>query len=286
MISTYDIMDDDLKFLEDEKMFLFFVFPKTLILTDIDNGNCPLGKDVSIALKHFGENFFFCSSFDLFRVANEIESLSETKFVLHKNGKTSDFYSIENARENDIINRICKLLERYFENKYFEEIEQLNKEKTKVLYTFCKFIAKASTLEQRLGKENTSSHPLFLYNSNVMLNFSKLINVASAESKESKEIAAYAYEDILFQAVCVCNRSLKEIVTEVLKEQNRLLKEKERISILSDSDFKQELVDRISHYGNCYSNVFSLFDLYFLSLEACKRFFEIDLNKILERAKL
>lgn len=70
---------------------------------------------------------------------------------------------------------------------------------------------------------------------------------------------------------------------EVLKEQDKLLKEKERISILSDSDFKKELVNTISHYGNCYSDVSSLFDLYFLSLEACKRFFEIDLNKVLER---
>ena len=283
MISTYDILDNDLNFLKDEKMFLFFVFPKTLILTDIDNGNCPLGENASITLKHFGENFFFCSSFDLFRVATEIESLSEVKFILHKNGKISDFYSVDNARKNGTIDKICKLLERYFENKYFEEIEQLNKEKTRDLYTFCKFIAKASTLEQRLGKENTSSHPLFLYNSNVMLNFPKLINVASAESKESKEIAAYAYEDILFQAVCVCNSSLKDTIIEVLKEQESLLKEKERISLLSDSDFKEELVKIISYFGNCFTDVSSLFTLYFFSLEACRRFFEIDLNKVLER---
>lgn len=283
MISTYDILDNDLNFLKDEKMFLFFAFPKTLILTDIDNGNCPLGENASITLKHFGENFFFCSSFDLFKVATEIESLSEAKFILHENGKISDFDSIDNARKNSTIDKICKLLERYFENKYFEEIEQLNKEKTKDLYIFCKLIAKASTLEQRLGKENTSSHPLFLYNSNVMLNFSKLINVAPAESKENKEIAAYAYEDILIQAVCVCDRSLKEIVTEVLKEQNKLLKEKERISLLSDSVFKEELVKIISYFGNCFTDVSSLFTLYFFSLEACKRFFEIDLNKVLER---
>lgn len=283
MISTYDILDNDLNFLKDEKMFLFFAFPKTLILTDIDNGNCPLGENASITLKHFGENFFFCSSFDLFRVATEIESLSEVKFILHKNGKISDFYSVDNARKNGTIDKICKLLERYFENKYFEEIEQLNKEKTRDLYTFCKFIAKASTLEQRLGKENTSSHPLFLYNSNVMLNFSKLINVAPAESKESKEIAAYAYEDILFQAVCVCNSSLKDTIIEVLKEQESLLKEKERISLLSDSDFKEELVKIISYFGNCFTDVSSLFTLYFFSLEACKRFFGINLNEVLER---
>ena len=283
MISTYNIMDDDLNFLKDEKMFLFFVFPKTLILTDIDNGNCPLGENASITLKHFGKNFFFCSSFDLFRVATEIESLSEANFVLHKNGKISDFYSIDNARKNSTIDKICKLLERYFENKYFEEIEQLNKEKTKDLYVFCKLIAKASTLEQRLGKENTSSHPLFLYNSNVMLNFSKLINVAPAESKENKEIAAYAYEDILIQAVCVCDSSLKDTIVEVLKEQELFLKEKERISLLSDSDFKEELVKIISYFGNCFTDVSSLFTLYFFSLEACKRFFEIDLNKVLER---
>lgn len=283
MISTYDILDDDLNFLKDEKMFLFFVFPKTLILTDIDNGNCPLGENASITLKHFGENFFFCSSFDLFRVATEIESLSEVKFILHKNGKISDFYSVDNARKNGSIDKICKLLERYFENKYFEEIEQLNKEKTKDLYVFCKLIAKASTLEQRLGKENTSSHPLFLYNSNVMLNFSKFINVAPAESKENKEIAAYAYEDILIQAVCVCNSSLKDTIIEVLKEQESLLKEKERISLLSDSDFKEELVKIISYFGNCFTDVSSLFTLYFFSLEACRRFFEIDLNKVLER---
>lgn len=283
MISTYDILDDDLNFLKDEKMFLFFVFPKTFILTDIDNGNCPLGGNASITLKHFGENFFFCSSFDLFKVATEIESLSEAKFILHENGKISDFDSIDNARKNSTIDKICKLLERYFENKYFEEIEQLNKEKTKDLYIFCKLIAKASTLEQRLGKENTSSHPLFLYNSNVMLNFSKLINIASAESKESKEIAAYAYEDILFQAVCVCNSSLKDTIVEVLKEQELFLKEKERISLLSDSDFKEELVKIISYFGNCFTDVSSLFTLYFFSLEACKRFFEIDLNKVLER---
>ena len=266
-----------------KKCFYFFAFPKTLILTDIDNGNCPLGENASITLKHFGENFFFCSSFDLFRVATEIESLSEVKFILQKNGKISDFYSVDNARKNGTIDKICKLLERYFENKYFEEIEQLNKEKTRDLYTFCKFIAKASTLEQRLGKENTSSHPLFLYNSNVMLNFPKLINVASAESKESKEIAAYAYEDILFQAVCVCNSSLKDTIIEVLKEQESLLKEKERISLLSDSDFKEELVKIISYFGNCFTDVSSLFTLYFFSLEACRRFFEIDLNKVLER---
>lgn len=283
MISTYDILDDDLNFLKDEKMFLFFAFPKTLILTDIDNGNCPLGENASITLKHFGENFFFCSSFDLFKVATEIESLSEAKFILHENGKISDFDSIDNARKNSTIDKICKLLERYFENKYFEEIEQLNKEKTKDLYIFCKLIAKASTLEQRLGKENTSSHPLFLYNSNVMLNFSKLINVAPAESKENKEIAAYAYEDILIQAVCVCDSSLKDTIVEVLKEQESLLKEKERISLLSDSDFKEELVKIISYFGNCFTDVSSLFTLYFFSLEACKRFFEIDLNKVLER---
>lgn len=283
MISTYDILDDDLNFLKDEKMFLFFVFPKTLILTDISNGNCPLGENASITLKHFGENFFFCSSFDLFRVATEIESLSEVKFILHKNGKISDFYSVDNARKNGSIDKICKLLERYFENKYFEEIEQLNKEKTKDLYVFCKLIAKASTLEQRLGKENTSSHPLFLYNSNVMLNFSKLINVAPAESKENKEIAAYAYEDILIQAVCVCNSSLKDTIIEVLKEQESLLKEKERISLLSDSDFKEELVKIISYFGNCFTDVSSLFTLYFFSLEACKRFFGINLNEVLER---
>ena len=283
MISTYDILDNDLNFLKDEKMFLFFAFPKTLILTDIDNGNCPLGENASITLKHFGENFFFCSSFDLFRVATEIESLSEVKFILHKNGKISDFYSVDNARKNGTIDKICKLLERYFENKYFEEIEQLNKEKTRDLYTFCKFIAKASTLEQRLGKENTSSHPLFLYNSNVMLNFPKLINVASVESKKSKEIAAYAYEDILFQAVCVCNSSLKDTIIEVLKEQESLLKEKERISLLSDSDFKEELVKTISYFGNCFTSVSSLFTLYFFSLKACKRFFGINLNEVLER---
>lgn len=283
MISTYDILDNDLNFLKDEKMFLFFAFPKTLILTDISNGNCPLGENASITLKHFGENFFFCSSFDLFKVATEIESLSEAKFILHENGKISDFDSIDNARKNSTIDKICKLLERYFENKYFEEIEQLNKEKTRDLYTFCKFIAKASTLEQRLGKENTSSHPLFLYNSNVMLNFSKLINVAPAESKESKEIAAYAYEDILFQAVCVCNSSLKDTIIEVLKEQESLLKEKERISLLSDSDFKEELVKIISYFGNCFTDVSSLFTLYFFSLEACKRFFGINLNEVLER---
>ena len=283
MISTYDILDDDLNFLKDEKMFLFFVFPKTLILTDISNGNCPLGENASITLKHFGENFFFCSSFDLFRVATEIESLSEVKFILHKNGKISDFYSVDNARKNGTIDKICKLLERYFENKYFEEIEQLNKEKTRDLYTFCKFIAKASTLEQRLGKENTSSHPLFLYNSNVMLNFSKLINVAPAESKENKEIAAYAYEDVLIQAVCVCNSSLKDTIIEVLKEQESLLKEKERISLLSDSDFKEELVKTISYFGNCFTSVSSLFTLYFFSLKACKRFFGINLNEVLER---
>lgn len=283
MISTYDILDNDLNFLKDEKMFLFFAFPKTLILTDIDNGNCPLGENASITLKHFGENFFFCSSFDLFRVATEIESLSEVKFILHKNGKISDFYSVDNARKNGTIDKICKLLERYFENKYFEEIEQLNKEKTRDLYTFCKFIAKASTLEQRLGKENTSSYPLFLYNSNVMLNFSKLINVAPAESKENKEIAAYAYEDILIQAVCVCDSSLKDTIVEILKEQELLLKEKERISLLSDSVFKEELVKIISYFGNCFTDVSSLFTLYFFSLEACKRFFEIDLNKVLER---
>lgn len=283
MISTYDIMDDDLNFLKDEKMFLFFVFPKTFILTDIDNGNCPLGENASITLKHFGENFFFCSSFDLFRVATEIESLSEVNFILHKNGKISDFYSTDNARKNSTIDKICKLLERYFENKYFEEIERLNKEKTRDLYTFCKFIAKASTLEQRLGKENTSSHPLFLYNSNVMLNFPKLINVAPTESKADKEVAAYAYEDILIQAVCVCDSSLKDTIIEVLKEQELFLKEKERISLLSDSDFKEELVKIISYFGNCFSDVSSLFTLYFFSLEACKRFFEIDLNKVLER---
>lgn len=283
MISTYDILDNDLNFLKDEKMFLFFAFPKTLILTDIDNGNCPLGENASITLKHFGENFFFCSSFDLFRVATEIESLSEVKFILNKNGKISDFHSIDNARKNGSIDKICKLLERYFENKYFEEIEQLNKEKTRDLYTFCKFIAKASTLEQRLGKENTSSYPLFLYNSNVMLNFSKLINVAPAESKENKEIAAYAYEDILIQAVCVCDSSLKDTIIEVLKEQESLLKEKERISLLSDSDFKEELVKIISYFGNCFTDVSSLFTLYFFSLEACKRFFGINLNEVLER---
>lgn len=283
MISTYDILDNDLNFLKDEKMFLFFAFPKTLILTDISNGNCPLGENASITLKHFGENFFFCSSFDLFKVATEIESLSEAKFILHENGKISDFDSIDNARKNSTIDKICKLLERYFENKYFEEIEQLNKEKTKDLYIFCKLIAKASTLEQRLGKENTSSHPLFLYNSNVMLNFSKLINVAPAESKENKEIAAYAYEDILIQAVCVCDSSLKDTIIEVLKEQESLLKEKERISLLSDSDFKEELVKIISYFGNCFTDVSSLFTLYFFSLEACRRFFEIDLNKVLER---
>ena len=116
-----------------------------------------------------------------------------------------------------------------------------------------------------------------------MLNFPKLINVASAESKESKEIAAYAYEDILFQAVCVCNSSLKDTIIEVLKEQESLLKEKERISLLSDSDFKEELVKIISYFGNCFTDVSSLFTLYFFSLEACRRFFEIDLNKVLER---
>ena len=116
-----------------------------------------------------------------------------------------------------------------------------------------------------------------------MLNFSKLINVAPAESKESKEIAAYAYEDILFQAVCVCNSSLKDTIIEVLKEQESLLKEKERISLLSDSDFKEELVKIISYFGNCFTDVSSLFTLYFFSLEACKRFFGINLNEVLER---